>query len=110
MSKDTSFLIAEDPQRPELGHYILHTGQPIALIRVLSMDDDDPVSDDQYICADYPYTGDDGYTEVFQLIVSPFTDGIVEFNRDDEMELRKLLGKAWAWYLDYLQWHDSQEK
>ncbi|PUZ25000.1 hypothetical protein DCC81_11850 [Chitinophaga parva] len=98
------FLLAEDPQRPQAGQYILHTQSPISLIRVLSMDDDDPVAGDSYVSKDYQY----GRDEVFQLVVMKFHDNIVEFNKDDEPQLTALLDDAWAWYRAYLVWEDQQ--
>lgn len=110
MSKDTEFLLAEDPQRPEAGEFILHIRPPVALIQVLSMDDQDPVSDDKYIAKDFTYVGPEGYTEVYQLVCLPFTDGIVEFNKETRGELLPVLNRAWEWYADYLKWEDDHEK
>jgi hypothetical protein len=108
MDKGISFLLAEDPQRPEVGQFILHTRPPVSLIRVLSMDDDEPINDARYISKDYSYAGNDSYVEVFQLVVMPFSDGAVEFNKEDEADLLRLLDRAWRWYSQYIKWEDNQ--
>ncbi len=70
------------------------------------MDDHNPVTEDRLIAKDYTYDSD-GYTEVFQLIAMPFTDKVVEFNRDDQETLLNVLDRAWEWYKDYITWEDS---
>lgn len=108
MRKGTEFLLAEDPQRPEIGEFLLHINTPVALIQVLSMDDSDPVADERYIAKDFTYVGPDGYTEVFQLVCMPFTDGVVEFNKETQAQLLPVLDRAWKWYSNYLKWEDTQ--
>lgn len=71
------------------------------------MDEADPMTGDNLVSKDYTYQGEDGYTEVFQLVVMPFTDGIVEFNKDEEEELLSMLDAAWKWYADYITWQDK---
>lgn len=66
------------------------------------MDDDNPVTDDKYITKSYSYTDDD-YQEEFQLVYTPFTDDIVEFNKGNENDINYILDCVLEWYYNYLK-------
>lgn len=95
------FLLSENQmvEREPNPLYIFHTQEPAMLIQV-HHESIIAGSNQQYITGNY--MGEDCIIETITLVVKKV------YQNADSDQIKKVLNKAWHWYIAYLKWEDEQ--
>lgn len=103
----SDFLYCHDPLDEEAGEYILHLGRPNGLIKIILLDEQDPIEGDEFVHKTYEYENDD-ISEDYQLVFTPF-EGLSDNSNFSSDDILEILDNAWAYWVDVLDWEDEEE-
>lgn len=102
----SDFLYCHDPLDEEAGEFILHLGNPNALIKIILLDEQDAIEGNEFVHKTFEYE-DDEISEEYQLVFTPFQGAQQsEFSTDD---IIGILDAAWEYWVDVLDWEEDEE-
>lgn len=106
----SEFLYSHDPLDENVGEYLLHLGNPGALIKIVSLDEDEAIDSDEFIHKIFTYETEYGDTEEYQLIFTPFATAMESPASPSTERIQEVLEAAWAYWKEVLAWEDSEEE
>ena len=110
MNEEKLFLYCHDPLDFDSGEYILHLGSPYALIRVLSLDEEDPVETDEFTHKTYFYETPEGDEEEYQLVFSVFNPEKDKKQGFPAEAIFPILDNAWEYWMQILEATEEDEE
>lgn len=102
------FLYCHDPVDESVGEYLLHLPYPTALVKVVSLEDEDAIESDEFISRIFLYEEDD-ISEEYQLIFMPATNATDKANMYPEERVGEILDAAWEYWVEVLEWEDEED-
>lgn len=108
MNKVNTFLYCHDPLDDDSAEYLLHLPNPSALIKVASLDEEEPLEGNEFIHKLYTYEFEDGDTEEYQLIFTSFTDGSSNGKAHTPEQIYPILDAAWEFWIKVLEVGDEE--
>jgi hypothetical protein len=105
----SNFLYCHDPLDESVGEYLLHLGNPTALIKIIPLGEQDPIESDEFIHQTFMYE-DDEIAEEYQLIFTPIAsaaDVNKNYSRDQIVEI---LETAWDYWVEVLDFEEEDEE
>lgn len=103
MNEDIRFLYCHDPLDDDSGEYILHLGNPSALIKIIPLEEEDAVDTDEFIHKIYLYEDEEGDEEEYQLIFTGFSAS----GEADTDLIISILDEAWEYWAAILDMPDD---
>jgi len=100
------FLYCHDPLDESVGEYLIHIANPYALIRIVSLDDEDPIETDEFVHKNYVYEGD-GFREHYQLIYTPLNSG---GKKASQLEALPVLNAGFKYWSEVLAAEDAEDE
>lgn len=95
------FVLAENPMRENSDLFICHLLEPIAIFQAY----EGSLSIDGKICKQYQFRNSDGLIEEWTLSTHHFFT--TDFINEPELQVPKIMDKAWRWYRSYMEWEDK---
>ncbi len=108
MSNINTFLYCHDPLDEDSAEYLLHLPNPSALIKVASLEEEEPLTGDDFIFQNYTYEFEDGDTEEYQLIFNGFNAGSGNGQPYTPEEVLPILDSAWEFWVKVLEVGDEE--
>ena len=103
----SNFLYCHDPLDESVGEYLLHLGNPTALIKIIALEEEEAIESDEFVHKTFVYE-DDEITEEYQLVFTPFASAQVntEYN---PAQITEILDVAWEYWVEVLDWEEEDE-
>lgn len=102
MNKLSTFLYCHDPLDESSGEFLLHLANPAALVKIISLDEQNVVEGDEFISKTFTYEFEDNDTEEYQFVFMNFTG--TPTNAEDA---NRVLDAAWEFWLEVLDTDDE---
>jgi hypothetical protein len=103
MNEDKIFLYCHDPLDLDSGEYLLHLADPYGLIRMLSLDEEDPVETNEFIHKTYFYETPEGDEEEYQLVFTSFNTRRDQKQGYPAEAIFPILDNAWEYWVQILE-------
>lgn len=97
----TEFLYCHNPLSDEMGEFVFFLGEPNCLIKILSLDEDEPVADETFYSEMFSHEFPDESVVEYQLV-------IMNGNKEEgamagmETEMAEIIDKAWQYWVAIL--------
>lgn len=111
MTDMNNFLYCHDPLNEDVGEYLLHLPHPTALIKIIDLEEEEPIASEEFIHKTYLYTGDeDDMGGEYQLVFTPPADGTGTVSSYSDEQVDEILDKAWEYWVQVLEWEEDQSE
>lgn len=106
----SEFLYCHDPLDEEAGEYLLHLGNPTALIKIVDLQEDDEIESDEFVHKTFSYETEDGDIDDYQLVFTPFSSAASAITDHGADKITGILDAAWEYWVEVLEWEDEDEE
>jgi hypothetical protein len=105
----SDFLYCHDPLDENVGEYLLHLGNPTALIKIIPLGEEDAIESNEFIHKTFMYE-DDEIAEEYQLIFTPLTKATEATATYPAELVNDILDTAWDYWVDVLDMEEDEEE
>lgn len=99
------FLYCHDPLDESVGEYLIHLGNPYVLVKIISLDEEDEITTDEFIHKVFTYEGE-GFEEKYQLILTPLAN---DSKKPSQLEAIPVLNAGWKYWTEILESEDDED-
>ena len=105
----SEFLYCHDPLDEEVGEFLLHLGNPGALIKIIPLEDEEAIESEEFIHKIFIYENEDGDSESYQLIFTPLATAMESPASPSTERIQNVLEAAWEYWIEVLNWEEDEE-
>lgn len=105
----SDFLYCHNPLDDKMGEFLYHLAEPNCLIKIISLDDENPIEDKSFTSKEYAHTFFDGSVLEYQLVVASYTKNNPHASTIPAEELIQILDNAWAFWVAILDSDDDED-